>query len=118
MEHNAKSLDGNGLPAYNVKCAYSSQATSTSPTIGRLGSMVPKLNDSVFQVINNAFQITPNGRISGAKSIVIVTGSRHHHSKPRILNCIVIQAPTGQIRLGTFNENNWVPRNMRASEIT
>ena len=78
--------------------------------------MAPALNNSIFQVANKEFLITPNGRISSDESIVIVIGSKYHTTGVRILNCLVIQSPTGHIVKGKFVENDWITNNMEVSQ--
>ena len=60
--------------------------------------------------------ITPNGRISSDQSIVIVIGSKFHNSGVKILNCLVIQSPTGHIVKGKFLRNDWISNNMNVSQ--
>ena len=96
---NINSIAHNGVPndknyyGYNVKC-------SESPT--SIENLAPAINNSIFQVVNKEFLITPNGRISSDQSIVIVIGSKFHNSGVKILNCLVIQSPTGHIVKGKF----------------
>ena len=78
--------------------------------------MAPALNNSIFQVINKEFLITPNGRISSDQSIVIVIGSKFHNAGVKILNCLVIQSPTGHILKGKFAHNDWITNNMWVSQ--
>ena len=78
--------------------------------------MAPALNNSIFQVVNKEFLITPNGRISSDESIVIVIGSKYYSSGVKTLNCLVIQSPTGHIVKGKFIENDWVTNNMEVSK--
>ena len=47
--------------------------------------MAPALNNSIFQVVNKEFLITPNGRISSDESIVIVIGSKYYNSGVKML---------------------------------
>ena len=112
------SLDrGQDADGYEVDCKYSIDQTNSEDSQSRIGSLVPKINNSVFQVINKNFQITPNGRISSDKSIVLVIGSRHHRTGPKTLNCLVIKSPTGHIKQGHFSLNNWISNNMATSQI-
>ncbi len=83
----------------------------------KISAMAPSLNNSIFQVLNNDFKITPNGRISSEESIVIVIGSRYHEFGSKILNCLIIQAPTGHIVKGKFTENDWITNDIKASQI-
>ena len=78
--------------------------------------MAPALNNSIFQVVNKGFLITPNGRISSDQSIVIVIGSKYHNAGAKILNCLVIQTPTGHILKGKFAQNDWITNNMQLSQ--
>ena len=81
-----------------------------------INNMAPALNNSIFQVVNKEFLITPNGRISSDESIVIVIGSKYYSSGVKTLNCLVIQSPTGHIVKGKFIENDWVTNNMEVSQ--
>ena len=96
---NINSIAHNGVPTdknyygYNVVC--SERSTS-------IENLAPTINNSIFQVVNKEFLITPNGRISSDQSIVIVIGSKFHNSGVKILNCLVIQSPTGHILKGKF----------------
>ena len=107
------SIAHNGVPndrkynGYNVSC-------SESPT--KIENLAPAINNSIFQVVNKEFLITPNGRISSDQSIVIVIGSKFHTSGAKILNCLVIQSPTGHIVKGKFLQNNWITNNMEVSQ--
>ena len=92
---------------YEVTC-------SESPT--SIENLAPAINNSIFQVVNKEFLITPNGRISSDQSIVIVIGSKFHTSGVKILNCLVIQSPTGHIVKGKFLRNDWISNNMNVSQ--
>ena len=81
-----------------------------------INNMAPALNNSIFQVVNKEFLITPNGRISSDDSIVIVIGSKYYTSGVKILNCLVIQSPTGHIVKGKFEESDWITNNMEVSQ--
>ncbi len=81
-----------------------------------INTLAPALNNSIFQVVNKEFLITPNGRISSDQSIVIVIGSNYHNAGAKILNCLVIQSPTGHILKGKFIQNDWITNNMRVSQ--
>ncbi len=83
----------------------------------KINALAPTINNAIFQVMNNEFKITPNGRISSEDSIVIVIGSRYHDFGPKILNCLIIQAPTGHIVKGKFAENDWISNEIKASQI-
>ena len=112
------SLDrGQDADGYTVDCHYSIDQNNSKNSQSRIGSLVPKINNSVFQVINQNFQITPNGRISSDKSIVVVIGSSNHKTGPKILNCLVIKSPTGHIKQGHFSLNNWTSNDMATSQI-
>ena len=102
-----------------VNCKYTSTPYDSSKiNVGRIQELVPALNNSFFQVVNNNFQVTPNGRISASKPIVIVVGSKYHKTRPKILNCISINIPTGQIKKGKFNNNSWLMDNMPVSQLS
>ena len=102
-----------------VNCKYTSKPYDGSKiNVGRIQELVPTLNNSFFQVVNNNFQVTPNGRISASKPIVIVIGSKYHKTRPKILNCITINIPTGQIKKGKFNSSFWLLDNMPVSQLS
>tara|TARA_Y100001968_G_scaffold250495_1_gene235560 strand:+ start:569 stop:1234 length:666 start_codon:yes stop_codon:yes gene_type:complete len=103
---------------YSVSCKYSNDPNSSEYSPSSIGALVPAINNSVFQVVNKNFQVTPNGRISSDKSIVIVIGSKYHKSGPKILNCLVIKTPTGHIIKGKYSLNNWLSSNMPVSKIS
>jgi prepilin-type N-terminal cleavage/methylation domain-containing protein len=110
---NINTISHNGVPkdrnyyGYKVECSDSST---------KINNIAPAINNSIFQVINKDFLITPNGRISSDQSIVIVIGSKYHNSGVRILNCLVIQSPTGHIIKGKFSQNDWLTNNMQVSQ--
>ena len=110
---NINSIPHDGVPndknyyGYKVNC-------SESPT--SIENLAPAINNSIFQVVNKEFLITPNGRISSDEAIVIVIGSKFHTSGAKILNCLVIQSPTGHIVKGKFSENNWITNTMQVSQ--
>ena len=102
-----------------VNCKYTSTPYDGSKiNVGRIQELVPALNNSFFQVVNNNFQVTPNGRISASKPIVIVIGSKYHKTKPKILNCITINIPTGRVKKGIFKESSWLIDNMPVSQLS
>ena len=99
---------GENLYGYTVNC----DSGSTN-----INSLAPAINNSIFQVTNKDFRITPNGRISSNKSIVIVIGSKYHNKGSKILNCLIIQSPTGHILKGKFSDNNWITNSINISQI-
>ena len=102
-----------------VNCKYTSTPYDGSKiNVGRIQELVPALNNSFFQVVNTNFQVTPNGRISASKPIIIVIGSKYHKTRPKILNCITINIPTGQIKKGKFNSSFWLLDNMPVSQLS
>ena len=110
---NINSIAHNGVA--NDKNYYGYEVTcSESPT--SIENLAPAINNSIFQVVNKEFLITPNGRISSDQSIVIVIGSKFHNSGVKILNCLVIQSPTGHIVKGKFLRNDWISNNMNVSQ--
>ena len=110
---NINSIAHNGVA--NDKNYYGYEVTcSESPT--SIENLAPAINNSIFQVVNKEFLITPNGRISSDQSIVIVIGSKFHNSGVKILNCLVIQSPTGHIVKGKFLQNDWISNNMNVSQ--
>ena len=110
---NINSIAHNGVA--NNKNYYGYKVTcSESPT--SIENLAPAINNSIFQVVNKEFLITPNGRISSDQSIVIVIGSKYHTSGVKILNCLVIQSPTGHIVKGKFLQNDWISNSMNVSQ--
>ena len=106
IAHNGVANDKNYY-GYEVTC-------SESPT--SIENLAPAINNSIFQVVNKEFLITPNGRISSDQSIVIVIGSKFHNSGVKILNCLVVQSPTGHIVKGKFLQNDWISNSMNVSQ--
>ena len=106
IAHNGVLNDKNYY-GYDVEC-------SGRPTT--INNMAPALNNSIFQVVNKEFLITPNGRISSDQSIVIVIGSQYHTAGAKILNCLVIQSPTGHILKVKFSQSDWITNNMQVSQ--
>ena len=102
---------------FSVSCSNSNNPNSSYYRASTIGSLVPAINNSIFQVINKNFQVTPNGRISSNTSIVIIIGSKYHNNGPNILNCLVIQSPTGHINQGKYSEKNWISSNMAVSQV-
>ena len=80
-------------------------------------SLAPPINNSIFQLVSNEFRITPNGRLSADKPIVIVIGSKHYNIGAKTLNCLVIQSPTGHVIRGKFSDSNWIRDEMEVSNI-
>ena len=80
-------------------------------------SLSPEINKSIFQIANKDFLITPNGRVSSDESIVIVIGSKYFITGVKILNCLVIQSPTGHILKGKYSDNNWILKNIKISSL-
>ena len=103
---------------YSVNCKYSNNPNSPDLAPSKIGSLVPVINNSIFQIANKDFQVTPNGRISSDTSIVIVIGSKYHLNGPKILNCLVIKSPTGHIMKGKYSTNNWISTNMAVSQLS
>ena len=109
---NINSIAHNGV--LNDKNYYGYKVICSDRTTA-INNMAPALNNSIFQIVNKEFLITPNGRISSDKSIVIVIGSKYHTQGAKILNCLVIQSPTGHILKGKFAQNDWITKNMKVS---
>ena len=82
-----------------------------------INALAPKINNSIFQIMNKNFLITPNGRISSDKPIIIVIGSKYYSSGTKLVNCLVIQSPTGHIIKGKFQEYGWITRKMKTSQL-
>ena len=112
-EVNINSIANDGVP--NDKNYYGYQVTCSESQTS-IETLAPAINNSIFQVVNKDFLITPNGRISSDQSIVIVIGSKFHASGAKILNCLVIHSPTGHIVKGKFLENDWITNNMGVSQ--
>ena len=93
---------------FNVSCSGQSRT---------INSLAPSINNSIFQVTNFDFRITPNGRISSDGSVVIVIGSRYFNAGVKMLNCLVIKSPTGHIIKGKFLDNEWISSQMPVSQI-
>ena len=110
---NINSIAHNGVA--NDKNYYGYEVTCTDRQTS-IENLAPAINNSIFQVVNKEFLITPNGRISSDQSIVIVIGSKFHSSGVKILNCLVIQSPTGHIVKGKFLRNDWISNNMNVSQ--
>ena len=104
----------NGVPndrnyyGFSVVCRDDSQS---------INALAPAINNSIFQVSNKNFRITPNGRISSDGSIVIVIGSRYFNSGASLLNCLVIKSPTGHIIKGKFSQRDWISSQMDVSQV-
>ena len=108
---------GKDLDAFSVDCKYSTDPTNNlENSQSRISDLVPKINNKIFQVINDDFQITPNGRISSDQSIVLVIGSKYFHTGPKMLNCLVIKSPTGHIFKGKFTSADLISSNMDISK--
>ena len=111
---NTNIISYNGVPndknfyGFSVSCRDNSQS---------INSLAPAINNSIFQISNQNFRITPNGRVSSESSIVIVIGSRYFNSGARMLNCLVIKSPTGHILKGKFSQNEWISNQMAVSQI-
>jgi len=104
----------NGVPndrnyyGFSVSCRDNSQS---------INSLAPAINNSIFQISNRNFKITPNGRVSSESSIVIVIGSSYFNSGASMLNCLVIKSPTGHILKGKFSQSDWISSQMPVSQI-
>ncbi len=110
---NINTIRNNGVS--KDKNYYGYQVECTDGTT-KMNNLIPTINNSIFQVVNKEFLITPNGRISSDQSIVIVIGSKYHNAGAKILNCLVIQSPTGHIIKGKFSHDDWVSNNMQVSQ--
>ncbi len=105
--HNSVPKDGN-FYGYSVTCDDSTT---------NVNSLAPAINNSIFQVTNKNFRITPNGRISSDEPIVVVIGSQSYNSGANKLNCLIVQAPTGHIIKGKFYKTGWITNEMEVSKI-
>ena len=110
---NTNSISYNSVPndknyyGYDVSCSGQSRA---------INSLAPAINNSIFQVTNLDFRITPNGRISSDGSVVIVIGSRYFNAGVKLLNCLIIKSPTGHIVKGKFTDEEWISDQMPVSQ--
>ena len=111
---NINEIPFNGVQRDKIYYGYSVSCNDGSRVIN---SLAPPINNSIFQIVSKHFQITPNGRISSNQPIVIVIGSRHHNVGAKILNCLIVQTPTGHILKGKFSKNNWIKEEMEVSNI-
>ena len=93
---------------YSVSCKDGSRVIT---------SLAPPINNNIFQLVSKEFRITPNGRISSDQPIIIVIGSKYYNVGAKILNCLLIQSPTGHVIKGKFSENNWIKEEMEVSNI-
>ena len=107
ISHNAAEKDKNYY-GFEVTCNDGSKT---------INSLAPSISNSIFQVVSENFIITPNGRISSKNSIIIVIGSNHQNEGPKILNCLVIQSPTGHIIKGKFSDKSWLENEMEVRKI-
>jgi len=110
-------IRGQNADAFSVSCRYSTDVNSVENIQTKIGDLFPKINNSLFQVINRNFQVTPNGRISSDKSIVVIIGSRYYNTGPKRLNCLVIKSPTGHIEKGKYILNDFISSNMDTSQL-
>ena len=110
---NINEISHNGVPKDKKYFGYKVNCANRPKTIN---NMAPAINNSIFQIINKEFLITPNGRISSNESIIVVIGSQYNTSGAKILNCLVIQSPTGHILKGKFLKSNWITNNMKVSQ--
>ena len=111
---NTNIISYNGVPndrnyyGFSVLCRDNSQS---------INSLAPAINNSIFQISNQNFRITPNGRVSSESSVVIVIGSSYYNSGARMLNCLVIKSPTGHILKGRFSQTDWISNQVAVSQI-
>ena len=111
---NTNIIPYNGVPndrnyyGFSVLCRDNSQS---------INSLAPAINNSIFQISNQNFRITPNGRVSSESSVVIVIGSSYYNSGARMLNCLVIKSPTGHILKGRFSQTDWISNQVAVSQI-
>ncbi len=111
---NTNSISYNSVPNDKNYYGYDVSCLGGSRTIN---SLAPAINNSIFQVTNLNFRITPNGRISSDGSVVIVIGSRYFNAGAKLLNCLVIKSPTGHIVKGKFSDKEWITGQMPVSQI-
>ena len=111
---NVNNISHNGLEKDKNYNGFQVTCNDGSKTIN---SLAPSISNSIFQVVSENFLITPNGRISSKNSIIIVIGSNQQNEAPKILNCLVIQSPTGHIIKGKFTDKSWLENKMEVSKI-
>ena len=111
---NVKNISHNGVE--RAKNSYGFQVTCNDGS-KTINSLAPSISNSIFQVVSENFLITPNGRISSEKSIIIVIGSNNHNEGSKILNCLIVQTPTGHIIKGKFSDKSWLENKMEVSKI-
>ena len=111
---NTNLIDHNAVPREQKYQGFTVSCDNDSNSIN---SLAPSVNNSIFQVINKNFKITPNGRISSDESIVIVIGSQYFLSGAKLLNCLIIKTPTGHITKGKFVQSDWITDTMKVSEV-
>ncbi len=111
---NVNSISHNGIKEGKDQKGFQVSCNNNSSNIKNL---IPPINNSIFQVVNKNFLITPNGRISSNQSIVIVMGSQYHFSGSTNLNCLIIKSPTGHVIRGKFFPNDWITKKMKVSEL-
>tara|TARA_B100001287_G_C22534357_1_gene458946 strand:- start:218 stop:808 length:591 start_codon:yes stop_codon:yes gene_type:complete len=107
-------IDHNGISSQKSAFGFDIICDNENSTIS---SLIPSLNNSIFQIVNTNFKITPNGRLSSNKPVVIVMGSQFFNSGSKILNCLLIQTPTGHIIKGKYQEKDWIDRKIAVSQI-
>ena len=110
---NTNSISYNSVPNDKNYYGYDVSCSGQSRTIN---SLAPAINNSIFQVTNLDFRITPNGRISSDGSVVIVIGSRYFNAGVKLLNCLIIKSPTGHIVKGKFTDEEWISDQMPVSQ--
>ena len=111
---NTNSISYNSVPNDKNYYGYDVSCSGQPRTIN---SLAPAINNSIFQVTNLDFRITPNGRISSDGSVVIVIGSRYFNAGVKLLNCLIVKSPTGHIVKGKFTDEEWISDQMPVSQI-
>ena len=111
---NTNSISYNSVPNDKNYYGYDVSCSGQPRTIN---SLAPAINNSIFQVTNLDFRITPNGRISSDGSVVIVIGSRYFNAGVKLLNCLIIKSPTGHIVKGKFTDEELISDQMPVSQI-
>ena len=111
---NVNSISHNGIKEGKDQHGFQVSCNNNS---SKIKNLIPPINNSIFQVVNKNFLITPNGRISSNQSIVIVMGSQYHFSGSTKLNCLIIKSPTGHVIRGNFFPNDWITKKMKVSEL-
>ena len=84
-------IEHNGISSQKSAFGFEIICDNENSTIS---SLIPALNNSIFQIVNTNFKITPNGRLSSNKPVVIVALSSFNSVN-------ILATATGCIMYGT-----------------